>query len=154
MSILNEFKTFALKGNVVDLAVGVMIGAAFGKLVDSLVRDMLTPPIGFLLGGVHFSELNVTLHLPGHHPLTGQPFAAVPIRCGEFLQAVFDFFLIAWCLFLVVRVMNRLRGQPAPPPPPPPEPTPTEKLLAEIRDLLKDRNETRESPNPHPERDS
>jgi large conductance mechanosensitive channel len=137
MRVLNEFKTFALKGNVVDLAVGLMIGAAFGKLVDSLVRDLLTPPIGFLLGGAHFSEFVITLHLPGHHPLTGQLFSAVPIRYGEFLQTAFDFLIIAWCLFLAVRVMNRLRGEPAEPPPPP-EPTPTEKLLVEIRDLLKD----------------
>jgi large conductance mechanosensitive channel len=129
MNILNEFKTFIRRGNVIDLAVGVIIGAAFTKIVSSLVADVLTPPIGLLAGGVHFEALKLRIG--------GTPEQPVTINVGSFLQAVFDFFIVAACVFALVKAVNVLK-QPHEAPPEAPELTQTEKLLTEIRDLLKE----------------
>lgn len=103
MSIVKEFKEFALKGNMVDLAIGVIIGTAFGKIVSSLVSDVLMPPLGLLLGGVDFSDLSLKLSLPGS---SGQP---VEIKYGIFINTMIDFFIVALVIFLVIRAMNKLR---------------------------------------------
>ncbi len=132
MSILQEFKEFAVKGNVVDMAVGVIIGGAFGKIVSSLVADVVTPPIGLLLGGVDFSKLQYVLREAADDK------AAVTLKYGVFLQTTFDFLIMAIAIFAMVKVINRLkRKEEAAPPPAPPEPSAEEKLLGEIRDLLK-----------------
>src|SRR3982751_1908880 len=102
MSIVKEFPEFAVKGNVVDMAVGIIIGAAFGKIVSSLVSDVVTPPLGYLIGGVDFSKLAITLPA-----IAGQPPAT--IRYGVFLQATFDFIIVAFAIFLLVKLINRLR---------------------------------------------
>jgi large conductance mechanosensitive channel len=124
-----EFKAFVMRGNVLDLAVGVVIGAAFGKIVSSFVGDVLMPPIGLLLGGVDFSQLGVTLKAAaGDQP-------AVVLAIGKFIQSVIDFVIIAFAIFLVVKAVNRMkREEPAPAPP---APSATERLLTEIRDLLR-----------------
>jgi large conductance mechanosensitive channel len=109
--MLKEFKTFVMRGNVIDLAVGVIIGAAFGKIVSSLVSDILMPPIGLLVGGADFSKLTLTLKAAdGSTP-------AVDLRYGLFLNQVIDFLIVAFCLFLVVRAVNALQKQPVPPAP-------------------------------------
>ena len=132
MSILQEFKEFAVKGNVVDMAVSVIIGGAFGKIVSSLVADVVTPPIGLLLGGVDFSKLQYVLREAADDK------AAVTLKYGVFLQTTFDFLIMAIAIFAMVKVINRLkRKEEAAPPPAPPEPSAEEKLLGEIRDLLK-----------------
>jgi large conductance mechanosensitive channel len=127
MSFISEFKEFAMKGNVVDMAVGVIIGAAFGKIVSSLVSDVVTPPLGFAIGGVNFTDLAVTL---GTGP-TGEP---IVLKYGAFLQAAFDFLIIAFVLFLAIRAINKLKTPPAPAASAPP--SRQEVLLQEIRDLL------------------
>ena len=128
-SMLKEFKEFAMRGNVIDMAVGIIIGGAFGTIVKSLVDDVIMPPIGVLLGGVDFSQIGWTLK-----PAMGDK-PAVVIGIGKFIQAIVDFLIIAFAIFLVVKVANRMkREQPAPAPA---GPTPTERLLAEIRDLLR-----------------
>lgn len=131
MSMLKEFREFAVKGNVVDMAVGIIIGAAFGKIVSSLVSDIVTPPLGYLIGGVDFTQLAVTL------PVLREGAEAVTINYGTFLQTVFDFVIVAFAIFLLVKLINRLRraeeAKPAEPAPPPRQ----EVLLEEIRDLLK-----------------
>jgi large conductance mechanosensitive channel len=127
MSLASEFKEFAMKGSVIDLAVGVVIGAAFGKIVSSLVGDVIMPPLGLVIGSVNFSDLVVHL---GTDP-SGKP---VLFKYGAFLQVVFEFLLIALALFLVIKGINRLKRPPATAvPPPPPR---SEQLLQEIRDLL------------------
>lgn len=134
MSLAKEFREFAVKGNVIDLAVGVIIGAAFGKIVTSLVGDVVMPFVGLFVGGVNFTSLSVTLK-------EGQGAAPpVLLKYGQFLQNVFDFLIVAAAVFLMVKAINTLkRKQEAAPPPAPaaPTPTPTETLLGEIRDLLK-----------------
>lgn len=128
MSLVSEFKEFAMKGSVVDLAVGVVVGAAFGKIVSSLVADVIMPPIGMAIGGVNFSDLVVTLGI-------GPDGAPVALRYGAFLQTIFDFMIIAAALFVAIKVINRLkRPDPAAPPPPPAR---EQVLLEEIRDILK-----------------
>jgi len=129
MGLTSEFKEFAMKGNVVDLAVGVIIGAAFGKIVSSMVGDVFMPLLGKLIGGVSFSDFAVSL---GKDP-TGKD---VLIKYGAFLQTMFDFLIIAAVLFFTIKAINRLK-KPRPPEPPPAAPPPrSEKLLEEIRDLL------------------
>ena len=129
MGIAAEFKEFAMKGNVVDLAVGVIIGGAFGKIVSSLVGDVVMPPLGMAIGGVNFGDLGTSLGL-GPDGKT-----EVILKWGAFLQTVFDFMVIALVLFMAIKALNRLKKpDPAAPPPPPPA---QEVLLAEIRDLLK-----------------
>lgn len=124
-----EFKAFVMRGNVLDLAVGVIIGAAFGKIVSSFVGDVIMPPIGILLGGVDFSQLGWVLK-----PALGDK-PAVVLGIGKLIQAIVDFLVIAFVIFLVVRAANRMKRQE--PPPAPPGPSPTERLLSEIRDLLR-----------------
>jgi large conductance mechanosensitive channel len=126
-----EFKTFVMRGNVLDLAVGVVIGAAFGKIVSSFVGDLLMPPIGLLLGGVDFTTLAVTLR----PAVADKP--AVVFAIGKFIQTVVDFVLIAFAIFLVVKAANRMQREAPKAPPPPPAPSPEERLLTEIRDLLR-----------------
>ena len=133
MGMWAEFKAFALRGNVVDLAVGVIIGAAFGKIVSSLVGDIIMPPIGLLTGGVDFADqMFVLKEAVGDVP-------AVAIKYGSFLKNVLDFVIIAASVFLAVRLMNRLSRKEAEAPAAPPAPTPDQALLGEIRDLLKNR---------------
>jgi large conductance mechanosensitive channel len=127
MSIAGEFKEFAMKGNVVDLAVGVIIGAAFGKIVSSLVGDVIMPPLGVLIGGINFSDLAVTV---GTDP-KGVP---VLLKYGAFLQTLFDFLIIAFVIFMAVKGINKLKK---PPPPAADAPPPRQEvLLEEIRDAL------------------
>lgn len=128
MSILKEFREFAVKGNVVDMAVGVIIGGAFGKIVSSLVSDVIMPPIGWLIGGVDFKDLAIVLQ-----EKQGET-EAVMIKYGAFIQNVFDFLIIAIAVFGMVKLINSLKK--APEPAAPAEPPAQEKLLAEIRDLL------------------
>src|SRR6476620_10848305 len=141
MSILKEFKEFAMKGNVVDLAVGVVIGAAFGKIVTSLVSDVIMPPIGKALGNVNFTDLFINLD-QAKGPFTSLKAAkdagAAVIAYGSFINTLIDFTIVAFCIFLVVKGMNTLKKKPVPVAPvTPPVPTQEEKLLTEIRDLLK-----------------
>ena len=141
MGILKEFKTFALKGNVVDMAVGVIIGAAFGKIVTSLVNDVIMPPIGVLIGGVKFTELSIVLKdaIPESIDATGSIVKAVPavmLNYGSFLQVVLDFLIVSFVIFMMVKGMNRLKKRHEETPAPPKQ-TNEEILLTEIRDLLK-----------------
>jgi large conductance mechanosensitive channel len=134
MSWGKEFRDFAMRGNVVDMAVGIIIGGAFGKIVSSFVNDVLMPPIGLLIGGVDFGDLAITLkEASGDTP-------AVMLKYGAFLQTTIDFLIIAFAIFVAIKAMNSLRRQEEakPEPPKPPEPSAEEKLLTEIRDLLKE----------------
>ena len=131
MSIVSEFKAFAVKGNVVDMAVGIIIGAAFGKIVSSFVGDVIMPPIGLLIGGVDFTDLAITLKAAeGDLP-------AVILSYGKFIQTLLDFLIVAFAIFMAVKVINRLKREEAVAPSLPPTPSPEETLLTEIRDLLK-----------------
>ena len=140
--MLKEFKEFAMRGNVLDMAIGVIMGAAFGKIVSSLVSDVLMPPIGLLLGGVDFTGLFINLSGTAQPSLVAAKAAGAPtLNYGVFLQTVFDFIIIAFVIFMFVKQMNRFKREaPAAPPPPPPGPTNEEKLLMEIRDALKGRH--------------
>ncbi len=133
MAIIKEFKEFAMRGNVVDLAVGVIIGAAFGKIVTSLVADVIMPPIGYITGGVDFAEKKIVLKEadPAHKIVENA------IHYGNFINAIIQFLIIAFCIFMVVKAINSLKKaeEPAPAPVDPP-PTKEEVLLTEIRDLL------------------
>ncbi|MDF0665337.1 MAG: large-conductance mechanosensitive channel protein MscL [Nitrospira sp.] len=139
--MLKEFKEFAMKGNVLDMAIGVIIGGAFGKIVSSLVSDVLMPPLGLVMGKVDFSSLFINLSDTSHPSLVAAKAAGAPtLNYGVFLQSVFDFLIIAFVIFILVKQVNRFKNAaPPPPPPPPPVPTNEEKLLMEIRDLLKGR---------------
>ena len=134
MKLLDEFKAFAMKGNVTDMAVGIIIGAAFGKIVSSIVGDIIMPPLGLLIGGVNFTDLKVVLKA------ATEASPAVTWNYGNFLQVTFDFLIVAFAVFMLVKAMNAAKKKeetkPAAPPPPPP-PTKEEALLTEIRDLLK-----------------
>jgi len=135
MKFIDEFKAFALKGNVMDMAVGIIIGGAFGKIVSSIVNDVIMPPIGLLVGGVNFTDLKIIMkEAVGVVP-------AVTINYGNFLQVTFDFLIIAFAIFMVIKFMNNLNRKKAAAeavaPPPPPAPSKEEQLLTEIRDLLK-----------------
>ncbi len=134
MSMVKEFKEFIMRGNVMDLAVGIVIGAAFGKIVSSLVADIIMPPLGLLIGGVNFTELKVVLGPPlsGGEPVT--------LNYGNFIQVLFDFVIVAFAIFLVVKMVNRLKRKQAEAPDVPPAPTKDQVLLTEIRDLLKARS--------------
>ena len=131
MSIQQEFKQFAMRGNVVDMAVGIVIGGAFGKIVSSFVADVIMPPLGMLLGKVNFSDLAITLK----QAVAGG--AAVTLNYGKFIQTVVDFVIVAFAIFLVVKAMNALKRKEEATPAPPPAPSKEEALLGEIRDLLK-----------------
>lgn len=135
---LNEFKAFAMRGNVVDMAVGVIVGGAFGKIVTSLVNDIIMPPIGFLLGGVNFKDLSCTLGEKLSED--GKTMEAVTVNYGNFIQQTVDFLIIAFCVFLLVKaVMKIVKKNEEEPAPAKPGPTTEEKLLTEIRDLLKNK---------------
>jgi len=136
MSVIKEFKEFAMRGNVIDLAVGIVIGGAFGKIVSSFVNDVLMPPIGVLLGGVSFTDLQITLKEATTNA-AGEAVAAVAINYGMFIQSVVDFVIIAFAIFMVVKVMNSMKKKEEAAPAPPAGPTPDQALLTEIRDLLK-----------------
>ena len=142
--MLKEFKEFAVKGNVLDMAVGIIIGAAFGTIVKSLVDDILMPPIGLLLGGVDFTDLFISLKagsIPGPYATlaAAREAGAVTINYGVFINGLISFLIVAFAVFLIVKSFNKLKAKeeaaPAAPPPPP-EPSAEEKLLAEIRDIL------------------
>jgi len=136
--VLKEFREFAMRGNVVDLAVGIIIGGAFGKIVTSFVNDVIMPPIGMLLGKVDFSSLFVNLSSTDYETLAAAEAASAPvIRYGSFVNAMLDFVIVAFAIFLLVRAINRMKKEQ--PPAPPPGPSAEEKLLGEIRDLLKAR---------------
>ncbi len=136
MGLLSEFKKFAIRGNVVDLAVAVIIGGAFGKIVTSFVNDIIMPPIGLLLGGVDFKDLMVVLKEGSVSP-EGIELAPVTITYGIFIQTVIDFVIIAFVIFLAIHAMNKMKRKEEAKPTPPPAPTKEEVLLAEIRDILK-----------------
>jgi len=133
MGFMKEFKEFAMRGNVVDMAVGIIIGGAFGKIVSSFVGDVIMPPLGLIIGGVDFTNLAITLKP------AADKVAAVTLNYGKFIQTVFDFTIIAFAIFLAIKAMNALKKKeeaaPAAPAPPPKQ----EVLLGEIRDLLKAR---------------
>jgi large conductance mechanosensitive channel len=134
MSMMKEFREFAMRGNVMDMAIGIIIGAAFGKIVTSFVNDVLMPPLGIALGGVKFNDLAVTLK-----EAVGDA-AAVTLNYGNFIQTMVDFIIIAFAIFMMVKFMNSMKKKAEEQPAVPAEPPAQEKLLAEIRDLLKSRN--------------
>ena len=134
MSFLKEFREFAMRGNVVDLAVGVIIGAAFGKIVSSLVADIIMPPLGLLIGGVDFKSFAWVLReAQGAAP-------AVVMHYGVFIQNIFDFLIVAFAIFMAIKLINRLHQKKKEEPKAPPAPSKEELLLTEIRDLLKEQN--------------
>lgn len=133
MGMMKEFKEFAMKGNVIDMAVGIIIGAAFGKIITSIVSDIIMPPIGMLVGGVDFKDLKFVLQeAVGKAP-------AVTLNYGNFIQVTFDFLIVAFSIFMIIKLMNssKKKKEAAPAAPPAPAPTEDQKLLTEIRDLLK-----------------
>jgi len=132
MAIIKEFKEFAMRGNVVDLAVGVIIGAAFGKIVSSLVNDIIMPPIGYLLGGIDFSNKKITLVEAD----AAKKVAEVAIRYGTFINSIIDFVIVAFCIFLVIKGINSMKKKEEEAPAAAPAPSNEEVLLTEIRDLL------------------
>ncbi|MGZ8236988.1 MAG: large-conductance mechanosensitive channel protein MscL [Methylobacter sp.] len=133
MGMLKEFKEFAIKGNAIDMAVGIIIGAAFGKVISSLVADIFMPPIGVLVGGVDFTKLALTLkETAGNTP-------AVTLNYGNFIQTLVDFTIIAFAIFMAIKFINKLKRKEVTAPAVIPEPSREELLLAEIRDLLKER---------------
>jgi len=131
MSMMKEFKEFAMKGNVVDMAVGIVIGAAFGKIINSLVQDVIMPPIGVLLGDVDFSKMGYIVKE------ATETAEAVMIKYGAFINTIIEFIIIAFAIFLVVKGINNMRKKEEAKPAPPPAPSKEENLLTEIRDLLK-----------------
>jgi len=140
--MLKEFRDFAMKGNVLDMAVGIIIGGAFGTIIQSLVKDVLMPPIGLLLGGIDFSNIFLTLKAgnpagPYANLAAAQTAGAVSINVGLFINAVISFLIVAWAVFMLVKAFNTAKKKEAAAPAAPPEPPRQEVLLAEIRDLLK-----------------
>jgi len=131
MKWLQEFKTFAVRGNVVDMAIGIVIGAAFGKIVSSFVADVIMPPIGLLIGGVDFSKLVITIKK------ATETTTAVTLNYGKFIQTIIDFTIIAFAIFMVINAINTLKRKEAVKPSEPPLPSPEVTLLTEIRDILR-----------------
>ncbi len=131
MGMMKEFKAFAMRGNVVDMAVGIVIGGAFGKIVSSFVADVVMPPLGMLMGNVNFTELVITLQ-----EASGEA-AAITINYGRFIQTVVDFVLVAFAIFMIVKWMNSMKKKEEAAPAAPPAPSKEEVLLGEIRDILK-----------------
>lgn len=131
MGMMSEFKSFAMRGNVVDMAVGIVIGGAFGKIVSSFVADVLMPPIGMLMGGVDFKDLSVVIQE------AAGDVAAVTINYGAFIQTVVDFIIIAFAIFMVIKAMNKMKKKEEEAPAAPPKPSAEVELLTEIRDSLK-----------------
>jgi len=135
--MLKEFKDFAMRGNVVDMAVGIVIGAAFGKIVSSLVADVIMPPIGLALGGVDFSNLFIDLSGAGYATLALAEEAGAPlIKYGAFINVVLDFVIVAFAIFMVIKGLNKMKKKEEEKPAEPPKPSAEEALLTEIRDLL------------------
>lgn len=131
---ISEFKEFAMRGNVLDMAVGVIIGGAFGKIVSSLVEDVIMPPIGYIIGGVNFTDLKVVL------PALIEGQESATINYGNFIQTLIDFIIVAFCIFMLIKGVNKLsKKKEEEPAAPAPEPSAEEKLLTEIRDLLKNK---------------
>ena len=137
MSVIKEFKAFAMRGNVIDLAVGIVIGGAFGKIIASFVSDILMPPIGVLLGGVNFTDLSLKLKDAVVDAEGVETAAAVTLNYGNFIQTTVDFMIIAFAIFMVVKAMNSMKKKEEEAPAAPPAPSKQEVLLTEIRDLLK-----------------
>jgi large conductance mechanosensitive channel len=135
-SVLKEFREFALKGNVVDLAIGFIIGAAFSGLVQSVVNDLIMPIVGFVTGGIDFSQMYVQLSGASAATLAQARENGATLAYGNFITLLINFLIVAWVLFMIVKAMNRLKREPAPAPATPPPPSREEVLLAEIRDLL------------------
>ncbi len=133
MSIIKEFKAFAMRGNVIDMAVGIVIGSAFGKIVSSFVADVIMPPVGMLLGNVNFANLVITLKQ------SNGEIPAVTLNYGKFIQTAVDFVIIAIAIFMVVKVMNSMKKKEEQTAAKPPEPSREETLLTEIRDIMKQR---------------
>ncbi len=133
MGMIKEFKTFAIKGNMMDMAVGIIIGAAFGKIITSLVNDVIMPPLGMLLGGMDFTSFKLTLKE------ASEGVEAVTLNYGTFIQAFVDFLIVAFAIFMVIKAMNRMKKKQEEAPAAPAEPPVQEKLLSEIRDLLKEK---------------
>ncbi|MBS4013261.1 MAG: large-conductance mechanosensitive channel protein MscL [Bacteroidetes bacterium] len=131
--MLSEFKAFAMRGNVMDMAIGIIIGAAFGKIVSSIVNDVIMPPIGLLVGGVNFTDLSIVIKAA-----TAEK-AAITLNYGAFIQVVFDFVIIAFAIFMIVKAMNAAKKKQVEAPKAPPAPTKEEELLTEIRDILKNK---------------
>lgn len=131
MKLVQEFKAFAMRGNVADMAVGIIIGAAFGKIVSSLVNDVIMPPVGLLVGGIDFSSLSITIK----EAVENSP--AVVIKYGVFINTIIDFIIVAWAIFMVIKAMNSLKKKEEEKPAAPPKPCDEVVLLGEIRDLLK-----------------
>jgi large conductance mechanosensitive channel len=146
MSLIKEFKTFAMRGNVLDMAVGIIIGGAFGKIVSSIVSDIIMPPIGVLVGGVTFTDLKLTIKdaMPAQLDEAGKIIVeaapAVTLNYGNFLQVVFDFIIVAFAIFMVIKAMNAAKKkEEVTAPAEPPAPSKEELLLTEIRDILKNK---------------
>ena len=141
MKLISEFKAFAMRGNVVDMAVGIIIGGAFGKIVSSVVADVIMPPIGLLLGGVKFTDLKIVLKDQVLDAAGAVQSQAVSINYGNFIQTTVDFLIIAFAIFMMIKAMNGLKKKTEAPAqePAPPAPTKEELLLAEIRDILKNK---------------
>lgn len=139
MGLIKEFREFAVKGNVIDLAVGLIIGASFGKIVTSLVDDIIMPPVGFLTNGIDFSSKKILLKAADKAAGT----AEVAIRYGNFINVLLQFVIVAFCVFMLVKVINRIRRKEQVAPTVPPAPTREESLLGEIRDILKARSAER-----------
>ncbi len=142
MGFFKEFKQFAMRGNVIDMAVGIIIGAAFGKIVGSVVNDIIMPPIGFILGGVNFTDLKIVIKdaVPAGMDAAGNAIpaiAAVSLNYGNFIQVIIDFLIIALAIFMMIKIMNKLKKKEEAKPAAPPAPSKEELLLTEIRDLLK-----------------
>jgi len=136
MKLIQEFKQFAVKGNMIDMAVGIIIGGAFGKIVSSLVNDVLMPPLGLLIGGVDFADLKATLKQASVNEL-GEAIPAVTLNYGMFIQTAIDFLIIALVVFMIIKAINSLKKKEEAAPAAPPAPTKDQELLTEIRDLLK-----------------
>lgn len=136
MKLIQEFKQFAVKGNMMDMAIGIIIGGAFGKIVASLVNDVIMPPLGLLLGGIDFTDMKATLK-PGSVNELGEAIPAVTLNYGTFIQTAVDFLIIALVVFLLIKAMNSLKNKEEAAPAAPPAPTKDQQLLTEIRDLLK-----------------
>ena len=142
MKLISEFKSFAMRGNVVDMAVGIIIGGAFGKIVSSVVSDVIMPPIGLLLGGVKFTDLKLVMKEPVLDAAGAIQTAGVSINYGNFIQTTVDFLIIAFAIFMMIKAMNTLKRKEEVAPevvPEPPAPTKEEILLTEIRDILKNK---------------
>ncbi|OQC61611.1 MAG: Large-conductance mechanosensitive channel [Bacteroidetes bacterium ADurb.Bin012] len=135
MSLLQEFKTFAMRGNVIDMAVGIILGAAFGKIVSSLVNDVIMPPIGLLIGGINFTDIKITLKSAAYNG-SNQLIPAVTLNIGSFIQTLVDFIIIAFAIFMMIKAMNQFHKKKEKPASVL-APSNEEKLLTEIRDILK-----------------